>query len=169
MSDQRRKEKNREKEKGEKGAGGQMPQVVDALRHVGLTLEQDERYLAVERNELPENIIAERGLVEATPHPDPYEREAEAWAPSLFAPAFPATPAPIPIPTWVRTAPPPSTRTGSEIAVKRPDDRRLSPPTQRRGEQRIQPRSLPPADSSARTTCCDQPCTSSSRSVRSCD
>jgi len=78
MSDQRRKEKNREKEKGEKGAPGQMPQVVDALRHVGPTLEQDERYLAVERNELPENIIAERGLVEATPHPDPYEREAEA-------------------------------------------------------------------------------------------
>jgi len=76
MSDQRKKKKNEEKN------GAQKPQVVDAIRHVGPTLEQDERYLAVERNELPENVIADRGqnstvnMRAATA--DAYDREAEA-------------------------------------------------------------------------------------------
>lgn len=82
MSDQRSKGKKQEKgqEKGKRGQNspGRQAQAVDAIRHVGPTLEQDERYLAVEHNELPENIIAEQGLIEATPNPDPYEREAEA-------------------------------------------------------------------------------------------
>lgn len=73
MSDHRSKGKNQEK-----GTQGQKSHAVDAIRHVGPTLEQDERYLTIERNELPENIIAEQGLIEATANPDPYEREAEA-------------------------------------------------------------------------------------------
>src|SRR5581483_11507388 len=68
----------RKSEKEEKSAPSQKPQVVDAIRHVGPTLEQDERYLAVEDNELPETVIAEQGLTEARPNLDPYEREAEA-------------------------------------------------------------------------------------------
>lgn len=58
------------------------PTVVDAIRHVGPTLEQDERYLAIEHNVLPENVIADEGLTEAVNiravTADPYDREAEA-------------------------------------------------------------------------------------------
>lgn len=54
----------------------------EAVRHVGPTLEQDERFLAAERNELPENVIAEEGLTETVNiravAADQYDREAEA-------------------------------------------------------------------------------------------
>jgi len=75
MSDQPRREESSQ-------TAETQPQVTDAIRHVGPTLEQDDRFLAVEHNELPENVIQDEGLTETTNMravtADPYDREAEA-------------------------------------------------------------------------------------------
>lgn len=75
MSDQPRREETSHTAKTQ-------PKVTDAIRHVGPTLEQDDRFLAVEQNKLPENVIQDEGLTE-TPNiraatADRYDREAEA-------------------------------------------------------------------------------------------
>lgn len=90
MSDQSRQQSSREKSKEHANSGNRttgqnqntQPQVVDAIRHVGPTLEQDERFLAVERYVLPENVIADRAgnasVNMRAVTADALDREAEA-------------------------------------------------------------------------------------------
>lgn len=85
MADQARREEAAQNQDGQNRKSQNpesRPQVVDAVRHVGPTLEQDERYLAVESNVLPENVIADEGLTETVNvravAADRYDREAEA-------------------------------------------------------------------------------------------
>src|SRR5579875_3786312 len=69
---------NKKKNQAEESS---QPTVTDAVRHVGKTLEAEGVFLPT--GELPENTIAEQGLVEDTHNlgavtADPYDQEAEA-------------------------------------------------------------------------------------------
>lgn len=75
---------------------------VDAVRHVGPTLEAEGRFIPT--GELPENQIANAsgtGAVNVRDAArDEYDREADAMAPNVCARACPATKALIRTPTW---------------------------------------------------------------------
>jgi hypothetical protein len=72
---------NRDKAKTEPEAGKQpnRPVMMDAIRHVGPTLEAEGTFLP--SGELPENVIEREGLIEngtTGPAEDEYDREADA-------------------------------------------------------------------------------------------